>query len=539
MIRSIKNPKAWITSFRSLTREQWIFLAILGLAILERVWHFGEVPYGLNQDEAYAGYNAWSLIHEGIDSKGDSFPVYFEAWGDGMNALETYLMFPFVAAFGLNRFTIRIPQMVVGILTVPAVYGMVKRLSGERLALISMAIFAIAPWHIMLSRWGLESNLAPGFITFGFYFFVRGLEQSKFLIASGLFYGLALYGYATVWLFLPFFILLEVLYALWTKRLTLSKHLFLGAVALGVLALPLVLFLLVNEGLIPEVATPFFSIPKMQHLRSNEFSFDYVKDHAARVWQVVVGQDDGLNWNSTEDYGLYYKYSGIFLLLGLLCAIKQTVVHLRKREFSLEPVILIHLLAGILLGIMVYVNVNRVNIIFPSILLLVAIGIDDMCSLFARIKAVPFLIGLYFLVSLHQFNGYYFSDDYKDASWYGFVQGFEEALDAADAVAETASANGVDTTIYLPERRVYPLVLFYRQIPASTYQEANASFEDIYDLGIYQRIHVKQEELTEADVDPNGIYILTAWEDRSLFSEEDYTITKYIGYYLAVPKTLE
>lgn len=511
-----------------LSRRQWIFLAILSLAVFERLFLFGSVPYGLNQDEAYAGYNAWSLLREGIDSRGDAFPVYFEAWGHGMNALETYLMLPFVAVFGLKVWVIRIPQMLVGILTVPAVYGIVKRISGGRLALIAMALTAIAPWHIMLSRWGLESNLLPGFLSFGLYFFVRGFENPKFLILSGLFYGLSLYAYATVWPLLPFLILLEVLYALWTKRLSVSKYLILGGAVLGILALPLILFLLVNEGLLPEVQTPFFSIPKMHSLRTDEFSLSYLKLFAVQLWKVVIGQDDGKIWNCTEKFGLYYHFSVVFLFFGLLIAIFRGAKHLKKREFAPEPILLMYLAAGGILGLLLYSNANRVNIVFLPILILVAMGLDTLCTLLHKIKPLPILLGGIYLVSLILFNGYYFSREYRKDAEYGFMVGFEEALDVAD------QAEG---TVYFPEYKVYPLVLFYRQIPASTYQAANAENEDLYDFGRYQRMTVSQDELNEDNVDPNGIYILPSWDEDSYFSKEKYTLTQCGAFYAAVPKT--
>jgi len=46
------------------------------LGLLARLWLFGEVPGGLNQDEAFAGYEAWSLLHGGMDTAGYHFPVY-------------------------------------------------------------------------------------------------------------------------------------------------------------------------------------------------------------------------------------------------------------------------------------------------------------------------------------------------------------------------------------------------------------------------------------------------------------------------------
>ena len=154
----------------------WILFSVfLLLGIFIRVWRFGTVPGGINQDEAFAGYEAWALLNFGLDSSGHSFPVYLTAWGSGMNALASYLMMPFIAVFGLEVWVIRLPQLIVSCLTLVAVFGIVRRLAGGRAALIALLLVAVCPWHVYLSRWGLESNLAPGFLTFGLYFFVRGL----------------------------------------------------------------------------------------------------------------------------------------------------------------------------------------------------------------------------------------------------------------------------------------------------------------------------------------------------------------------------
>lgn len=114
------------------------------------------MPGGINQDEAFAGYEAWALLNFGLDSSGHSFPVYLTAWGSGMNALASYLMMPFIAVFGLEVWVIRLPQLIVSCLTLVAVFGIVRRLAGGRAALIALLLVAVCPWHVYLSRWGLE-----------------------------------------------------------------------------------------------------------------------------------------------------------------------------------------------------------------------------------------------------------------------------------------------------------------------------------------------------------------------------------------------
>ena len=90
-------------------QKQWdkliplLFAVFLAVGIGARVWRFGAVPGGINQDEAFAAYEAYSILRTGLDTSGYPFPVYLTAWGSGMNALESYLMMPFIALFEIGR----------------------------------------------------------------------------------------------------------------------------------------------------------------------------------------------------------------------------------------------------------------------------------------------------------------------------------------------------------------------------------------------------------------------------------------------------
>ena len=171
---------------------RWLPLALILIGVLVRGWALGAVPGGLNQDEAFAGYEAWSLLTSGVDSWGYPYPCYLVAWGSGMNALESYLAMPFLALMGGTATALRMPQFLCACLSLPVCYDLLRRMASRRLALVGLGLLAISPWHIMLSRWGLESNLAPAFLLFGFYFLVRGLENQRFLLLSAAAYGISL-----------------------------------------------------------------------------------------------------------------------------------------------------------------------------------------------------------------------------------------------------------------------------------------------------------------------------------------------------------
>ena len=202
--------------------EQALLLLILLLGAALRLVALGKVPGGMHQDEAFVSWNAFALFKEGIDSAGHRFPVYLADWGDGHSALYVWLLMPLLAFTGghaASPFLSRLPQAAVSVFTLWALYCIMKRLFGPKAGLWSAFLLALCPWHITMSRWGLDANLAPGFLIFGLHFFLKGLEERKFLLLSGLFYGLSLYSYAVIWPLVPFMLALQILYCLCRKKM--------------------------------------------------------------------------------------------------------------------------------------------------------------------------------------------------------------------------------------------------------------------------------------------------------------------------------
>mgnify|MGYP001025583517 CR=1 FL=1 len=416
--------------------EDWLIRALFFLVLLAgvivRVWRFGAVPDGLNQDEAFAGYEAWCLLATGRDAFGRSLPVYLTAWGSGMNALESYLMLPFLALFGRTALAVRLPQLLVGVLSLPAAYGVAKRTAGRWAGLCGMLLLAVCPWHVMLSRWGLESNLAPGFLLFGLYFFLRGLEDCRWLPLSALMYGLALYCYAAIWPFVPLILLLQGGYALWCGKLRLRGRdgawAWASAALLLALALPLLLFLLVNWGLLPELHLGPFTVPKLVVMRDSEFSLSRLPAHAARLLDIFRQQGDSLPWNGTERFGLFYYGTLPLALAGLVWAVRETWEGLSRREVRPAALLVIQLAAGLLQGLTLNANVNRVNTLWIPVVLLAGLGAWALCGrLDPRALAVPLLIYAALFV---RFAGYYFTD-YAQETRQHFGAGLEQAVDAA------------------------------------------------------------------------------------------------------------
>src|SRR5581483_10975161 len=127
-----------------------ILVGIIVLAFVLRFWHLNSYP-ALNADEASIGYDAYSLIQTGKDQHGNAWPIDFQSFNDYKPGLYVYIVLPFVKLFGLNEWSVRIPNAFIGVVTVYIVYLLVKELFGkekEHLAFLAALFLAISPWHI-------------------------------------------------------------------------------------------------------------------------------------------------------------------------------------------------------------------------------------------------------------------------------------------------------------------------------------------------------------------------------------------------------
>lgn len=170
------------------------------LGAIVRIIYINSIPPGLNQDEASIGYDAYAILHYGMDRNGVHLPVHLIAWGSGQNALYAYLSMPFILLFGLTPLSVRALSLVMGLLAMIVFYLIMKRLSASSGAGIAAMFFiAINPWHIMMSRWALESNLFPTMILIAVYLLLRSFDNPRWFYAFTGMLALSLYAYGTAY----------------------------------------------------------------------------------------------------------------------------------------------------------------------------------------------------------------------------------------------------------------------------------------------------------------------------------------------------
>ncbi|WP_168121043.1 glycosyltransferase family 39 protein [Paenibacillus sp. HB172176] len=457
---------------------------LLLIGIVMRVAAAGEIPPGLNQDEASIGYDAYAILHYGIDRNGMHLPVHLIAWGSGQNALYAYFSMPFILLFGLNEWTVRAVSMAAGIVSLWLFYRIAAKLfQNEKGALMALFLIVVCPWHIMMSRWALESNLFPTLVLGAFYCLLKGMERSQWLYGFTLMLALSLYAYGTAYFFVPVFAAATAVYMLATKRmrpLTLLVHVGI----LFVLASPILLFVLLNKGGGASVSTWLFTIPKLTVPRTEQvssvFSGEAVQnslEHLQAFLKLMYTQNDGLPWNVLGDYGYLYSIALPFIAIGLLAAIHTAF---KNKSFP-WMILVLWLLAAILVAAVTAVNINRINIIFYPIIFLAASGILWISR---NIERSMLLVLPAFIVFFSLFSWHYYTDYRKQMSPL-FYESFGDAVKYASG--STQGDVHITTSVNMP----YIYVLFYERtdpglfLSQVVYSNPGAAFQQVESFGRY------------------------------------------------------
>ena len=187
------------------SRRELLLLTLITLvAAILRFYRLDDIPPGLCGDTAYKGIGANRILT-------GEYPIFFEeSWG-GIEPIYMYLLAGLFTVLGSTPLTIKLLSAIIGIVTVPLLYLLVREmLSSRAVAFLASAFLAISFWHINYSRLGWEIILAPLFVMLTLYFLWRGLTTNRWreFLWAGLALGTSLYTYQA----LRFLVILVVAY---------------------------------------------------------------------------------------------------------------------------------------------------------------------------------------------------------------------------------------------------------------------------------------------------------------------------------------
>lgn len=504
-----------------------IAVFIIAVGVLVRVINFGKIPFGINQDEAFAAYEAYSLLNYGVDSAGNAFPTYFVSWGSGMNVLQSYLAIPFMWLLGCNEIIYRIPSLLCGVITLPVFYLVLKKLFDEKIAIIGLTLLSISPWHIMLSRWGLESNLTPAFLLLGFFFLIKGIEKNVCFIFSALFYGLSLYAYSINWIMVPAILIVFGVYVIKKSPKIKFGYLLCSCIILLVFAIPHILFLLVNNNLIPEIKTPFITIPKMIYMRSEEISLLNIFNPSVwiNLFRILFLQYDTINSNASPYFGMFYHISLPFFVIGFTNLIIQIKTNIKTKELSGAYFIFSGFLVYAIISLTIFnFNINKSNGMHLFTLSIISFGIYTAIKFIKHKKSAIIALCLAFGLCFTIFCGYYFSKSETKIS-----KDYSKELGAAvELVNEKNCQNiAVDRSIY------HSQILFYDKTPQKEFQ-STVKYEEYPAPYLKATAFGKYTFISEYNKLGNFDAYVFPHSHLYFFNEEEFEITVFEKYAVAI-----
>ena len=448
---------------RSVSITNLLYIGILCVGIFARVWDFGKLPSGLIADEASISVDAFSLLHFGIDQNGISYPIHFISFGSGQNALYGYLLIPFIALLGLKSIVVKIPMLITGILTLPLLYWVTRKTFDKRIALISMFFLAISPWHIMLSRFGLESNLLPFVFLSAYACLLKSIENQKWFLAACVLLAVCLYSYVTAYLTIPIFLACVITIVIRANKIG-WHYLAEGLLCFLIISIPIALFILINLAGLNTIKLGSITIPHLPtqprfESETTGLANQFFPTLGVNIWQLVkllISQSDGIIYNSIEPFGYFYRITfplaitGIILIIGYQKSLKTPKI----------LILLSWLGAPLIFGIIQPVNINRINIIFIPILVCIAVAVDWLGN---NIKSIFPIIMCGFFLAFIAFTIDYHSEAYKTMSDLKFHTGLLSALQYANENSQSPIC--VTDKIDMP----YIYILFVDKLSPTSY----------------------------------------------------------------------
>lgn len=502
-------------------KKKYIIISciILLVGCLIRTVAIESYPIGLNQDEASIGYEAYSIANYGIDRNGYSFPVHFEAWGSGQNALYGYLIVPLIKIFGLNNFSARFPMAMVGCITLLVCYFLFNDIFDDRKkSLIAILIFTIIPWHILKSRWGLESNLFPDLVFWAvvcIYFGVKNNKKNFFIISSCIL-GLSVYSYGTSYLFIPIFLVIIYLYLIFKKMISIKDSILYFFIA-SLIALPMLLFVIINYFNLDTITFFNITIPRLSFSRFTTVTaiggnvFQNCFDNIRESILIILKQNDGLILNYSPVYGILYNISLPFVIIGLVTALKKN----NKLFLKINNIFFV---SSLVIVAFTEPNINRINIVWIPIIIYLIYGV---LWIFEKEKNIGKIFMTILLIAFIFFTVNYFND-YQEKIGNATFDGLEDCIQWCKD--KKFKKLYITSSINQP----YIFYLFYNQIDTNYYLknrvilDKNVVFQRVYNIdNVFFFAPVEMEQ--------GCIYIINK-NELSWYDTDNYNVLNFKNY---------
>lgn len=482
-----------------------LLISIIIVAAVLRLYRLSDVPPGVNRDEASIGVTALSLMTTGRDEYGRWLPLSFESFGDWKLPLYIYGTIPFIKLFGLSELAVRLPSALAGILSVGALYFLVRLLfASESIALMSALSLALMPWHIHISRVESEAIVSVLFTIIGSILFLTAIQKKSLgrLIASAVLFA------ATYWTYHGTHVstsLLLIGLALIYRKDIISIPRWHIALTVGVTATLIILMVTTGadhtkiSGISifgdPTVIHNQIELPRQEHnnphsltarLAHNRVTYaartvleNYLKSYGPEFLFIKGG---GNRAHNIQGYGNLHPLDALFLLLGVVWLISR----IRKKETKF--IVWWLLIGGIAAAITKDApHSNRMLAVVPALAITVATGIQYLFGLVPKkiYIAVCILLTLGYITSMgYYLDRYFVHFPATEAANWGYA--YKKLTPVLFAPENSAK----EVIMTHPEKSPYIYIMFYSgydpgyyQKQATRYPTSRDGFTDVSGFG--------------------------------------------------------
>jgi 4-amino-4-deoxy-L-arabinose transferase-like glycosyltransferase len=273
-----------------MNRIEALLLAISLLVVAAYFAGIPKNPPGFFIDEASIAYNAHTISREGRDEHGQTFPLYFRAFGEYKSPVYIYLLAALFRFTGPSVFVARMLSAVVGLIAALLLGLLAARITQRRWAgLLVFVVALLTPWMFEISRLVFEVSIFPALLS-GFLLLLykasRREEWSwRIAVGLGVLLGLMTYTYAIGRVLAPLFALGLAFF--FTRRRW--RGVVLTWVVFGVMLLPLTVFTVRHPGALGE-RFKYVSYIKPGDSRSEivfRFIKNYARDFSPSSWLIA------------------------------------------------------------------------------------------------------------------------------------------------------------------------------------------------------------------------------------------------------------
>lgn len=525
-----------------------LFVLVMIIAAFLRLYKLGEVPLGLQQDEASIGYDAYTLARFGIDRNGYHWPIYPITWGcGGGSPLLIYLNVVSIWIFGTGIIKLRLIPALLGIATVALFYFSLRlvyegRTEKNVMALLGALFLAVCPWHIILSRWSLDCNIMPFNMMVGIVLFQLAAKKKSTLwyCFSAAAFAVCMYSYGAATVIVPVFLLLICIYCLKEKVLTVSQ-LIASFVTFLVVFAPLLLFYAVNYLGLPEIVTPYFAFNKFTAARTGEAFLSFDSSLPSKLFTNIkslflalsVGDSSYTIAHYYEGYACLFEFTFPITAIGFVLSIRDIFGKKSGQEedtmYRVGSAVFFFFLVGTaVLELVILPDISRLVMLFiPAIFLFVrgaAFVYENAGKLLVAVVCV-------LMVGALSFSKDYFTDFNRWAVSI-YMPGYGDAIKRAYEVAGDermiySTYDGLSSPFMLAlYYNEYDPYKFYQSV---VYKDEKAEFRIAESFGNF--VFKLPEDILSKEHD-RDVFVLSSADLENTGVSQDYTVEDFGGYWV-------